>query len=169
MGSGFVPSSRNGEKLAAMAAILAETDAYDDFVGDVIGALGTAGMYFYGIDRRELLANGETFPAAFVIWDRDAQHEWRSRNDGGQTFKFNGGVVMILEADTPSAYAEDTPGALNWIVEQCDAMVEEMEPLFGVGARQDVAAHGIIEGPYREKETGEHDYLCIVYRFELRT
>lgn len=169
MGSGFVPDTRNGQKLAMMAAILAETDAYEDFVGAEIAADGAQGMYYYGIDRRDLAANDETFPAAFVIWDRGPSYRWVSTQAGGTQFKFQGDVVMILEADTPEEYANDTPAALNWIVEQCDAMVGEMELLFGQGGRQDVASHEILEGPYREREGGVHDYVCLVYRFGLRT
>jgi hypothetical protein len=169
MGSGFTPNTRNGEKLAAMAAILLETDAYADFVGSVVAAEGVEGMYFYGIDRRDLEANDESFPAAFVIWDRGPTHRWQSTQQGGTQFRFSGDVVLVLEADTPEEFAADTPGALNWIVEQCDAMVGEMEQLFGVGGRQDVSAHEILEGPFRERESGTFDYVSIVYRFELRT
>lgn len=169
MGSGFVPSTKNGAKLAAMAEILAETDAYADFVGAAVAATGTAGMYYYGIDRRDLEADEATFPAAFVIWDRGESYRWQSTQQGGTEFRFQGDVVMILEADTPEEFLTNTPAALNWMVEQCDAMVGEMEQLFGVGARQDVASHEILEGPYRERESGAHDYVCIVYRFGLRT
>lgn len=169
MGSGFTPNTRNGEKLAAMAGILLETDAYADFVGAEVAADGVEGMYFYGIDRRDLEANEEVFPAAFVIWDRGATHRWNSTQQGGTEFRFTGDVVLVLEADTPEEFERDTPGALNWIVEQGDAMVGEMEQLFGLGGRQDVAAHEILEGPFRERESGVHDYVSIVYRFELRT
>lgn len=168
MGSGFTPATQNGEKLAAMAAILAETDAYADFVGDTIAGDGVSGMYFFGIDRADLEANDETFPAAFVIWDRGATYRWRSTQSGGDTYRFEGQVVMVLEADTPVEHVRNTPAALNWIVEQCDAMVWEMTPLFGLAGRQEVAGHGIIEGPYREHEKGRHDYLCLVYGFDLR-
>lgn len=168
MGSGFVPATQNGEKLAAMAAILNETDAYADFVGATIAAQEVAGMYFFGIDRADLEANNETFPEAFVIWDRGANYRWRCTNSGGGTPRFEGSVVMVLEADTPAEYVRNTPAALNWIVEQCDAMVFEMQDLFGLAGRQEVAAHGIIEGPYREHEKGRHDYVCLVYGFDLR-
>lgn len=168
MGSGFVPSGRYGGKLAAMADILAETDAYADFVGDTIAADGTSGMYYYGIDRRDLEANDETFPAAFVIWDFSESTEWYSTCSGGGTYKIKGAATLVLEADTPEEFAKDTPGALNWIMNHAGAIVGEMEDLFGTESRQEISKHRVIEGPYRESESGTTDYCCIVIEFEFR-
>lgn len=168
MGSGFVPSGRFGGKLAAMAGILAETDAYADFVGATVAADGAEGMYFYGIDRRDLAANDETFPAVFVIWDYADDTEWHSTQAGGGTYKIRGACTLVLEADTPSEYAHDTPGAYNWIMNHAGAMVGEMEALFGVAGRQEISRHQVMEGPYRECESGEVDYCCVVIKFEFR-
>lgn len=168
MGSGFVPSGIYGGKLGAMAAILAETDAYETFVGEVIAATGTSGMYFYGIDRRDLAANDEEFPAAFVMWDWAQNFEKYSTQAGGVEFKFRGGVILTIEADTPVDYVNNTPGAMNWILGHAQDMVRGMELLFGHQGRQEVAAHRVIEGPYREFERGAVDYCGVVIQFELR-
>lgn len=167
-GSGFVPSGIYGGKLGAMAGILAETDAYEDFVGSAIASDGASGMYFYGIDRRDLEANDEVFPEAFVMWEWGEDFEKYSTQAGGAGYKFRGSVVLVIEADTPSAYLNDTPGAMNWILGQAQAMVGEMELLFGYDGRQDIDAHRVIEGPRREYEKGETDYCSVVIEFELR-
>lgn len=168
MGSGFVPSGIYGAKLGAMAALLAETDAYADFVGAEVAALGAAGMYFYGLDRRELAANNEGFPDAFVIWDFGEDYEKYSTNAGGGTFKFRGTVVLTIEANTPAEFAADTPGAYDWIFNHMQAMVGEMEAIFNDMGKQEVAAHRKLEGPYRESEAGVADYCCITWSFDLR-
>lgn len=166
-GSGFVPSGIYGAKLAVMAGLLAETDAYEAFVGEEVAELGAQGMYFYGIDRRDLEANDEDFPAAFVIWSFGEDFEKYSTQSGSAEFKFRGSVTLTIEATTPEDYARDTPGAYNWIMEQAQDMVREMELLFGQEI-QEVSAHRVVEGPYREAESGVEDYVGLTIEFQLR-
>jgi hypothetical protein len=167
-GSGFVPSGIYGAKLGAMAAILAETAAYATFVGEEVAELGAAGMYFYGLDRRELALVEESFADAFVIWDFGEDYEKYSTQGGGVTYKFRGSLVLTIEANTPAEFAGNTPGAYDWIFNHMQAMVGEMEALFGAAGRQEIDAHRKLEGPYRESEAGVSDYCCCTWAFDLR-
>lgn len=169
-GSGFVPSGiLGGEKLGAMAAILAETDAYADFVGEEVAALGDDGMYFHGIDVRELDQAEEPWPPAFVIWSLGSDFELYSTQAGGTCFKARGSVTLAIEADTPEEFAVNTPGAYNWIDGHMSAMVGEMMALFGVGPNQEIDSIRVVEGPFRVAEKGREDYCGMVVAFELRT
>lgn len=168
MGSGFVPSGIYGGKLGAMAGILAETAAYADFVGDTVAADGAAGMYFYGIDRRDLAANNETFPSAFVIWSWGDDFEKFSTQAGGTEFQFRGSVTLTIEANTPEEFLRNTPGAHNWLMEHMQAMVRGMELLWGWQGRQGVGAHRVVDLPFREVESGVSDYCCMTVAFTLR-
>lgn len=154
MGSGFVPSGIYGAVLGNFAGILAETDAYEAFVGATIAADGASGMYFYGIDRREL---GEDFPAAYVVWDWAEDFGRYSTTGGGRAYKNEGQIILSIEADTPAAYLDDTHGAMNWIANHASAMVGDMEKLFGVGGRALCLEHKPFELPDRIRESGKQD------------
>lgn len=180
MGSGFVPSGIYDTRVALLAAVLAETDAYADFVGATVAAEGVAGMYFHGIDRRELIDNEENFPARMVIWQVSDDFERYSTQAGGATFRTRGGIEMIVESNTPEAYLRNTPAAKNWIWGVVQGMLAEMELLFGqVDAdtgiqRPEIRSHSLVAGPYRESEgavdeTGaSYDYVGVAVKFELR-
>lgn len=168
MGSGFVPSGRYSAKMGRLAAILAETDGYLAFVGATIYADGASGMYFYGVDVRDLTAAAETWPAAYVVWDFGEDFERYSVQAGGGCFRYRGTINCTFEADTPALYAEDTPGALNWFMGKVEAMLGDMEDLFGVGAREEVARIVPIEGPFRSPESDEDDFLTVTFAFEPR-
>jgi len=169
-GSGFVPDDLIGRRMGLMAAILAECAAYASFVGATIAADGAAGMFYDGIDRRDLLVEeDEVFPAAFVIWANDPKVKFYSTQGGGISYKFNGGITMTIEADTPAEFKYNTPQAYNWIREHASAMLMEMKTKFAVGARQDVESFSVIEGPYRSAEGDDRDYVSMTILFEMRT
>lgn len=167
MGSSFIPSGIYGAKLGAFAAILAETDAYRAFVGDTIADLGVAGMYFYGIDRRE---EDAAFPAAFALWTFGDGYGRYSTTAGGRPFKNQGDLVLTIEADTPAELVNDTPGAMDWIANHMQAMLSDMEALFGVAGRQEVSHHAPVGYPNRITESGsDDDYVGMSVRFTVRS
>lgn len=169
-GSGFVPDDLIGRRMGLMAAILAECTAYADFVGAEIAALNASGMYYDGIDRRDLLVEeDEVFPAAFVIWANDPKVKFYSTQGGGISYKFSGGITMTIEADTPAEFKYNTPAAYNWIREHASAMLMQMKTKFATGDRQDVESFSVIEGPYRSPEGDDRDYVSMTILFEMRT
>lgn len=181
MGSGFVPSDDWSVRLGMLASVLAETDAYADFVGVEVAALGAAGMYYHGLDRRELEDAEEDFPEAMVIWQLGEDFGFRSLQAGGAPFHARGSAEMIVEATTPAEFARNTPAAKNWLMGQVVAMVEEMKLLFGrvnteTGVqRVEVSAVDLLAGPYRESEWAtedeegvSYDYVGVAIRFEFR-
>ena len=185
-GSGFVPSDLIGARMGLMARILAATDAYAAFVGaeapetpEEVTALAE-GMYFDGIDRRDLIAQAteeeieevseaDLFPPAFVIWGCGDDAEFFSTQAGGTSFKWRGSVTLTVEADTPEEFWRNTPGAYNWIRGQVSAMLLEMKEFFGdQEGHQDVDSFRW-EGPYRSPESDGRDFVSMVVVFDLRT
>lgn len=172
MGSGFVPGDLIGARMGRMASILATCPAYEAFVGEDVAELGASGMYFDGLDRRDLMeAEEEVFPAAFVIWANGDDVKFFSTQGGGASFKWQGSVTMTVEGDTPEIYARNTPGAYNWIRGHVSAMLLEMKAQFGVGpdSIQDVESFFVLDGPYRSPESDDRDYCSMTIGFELRT
>lgn len=180
MGSGFTPSGIFDTRLGELAAVLAETDAYVDFVGEEVASLGVPGMYFHGIDRRELQDNEEDFPEAFVIWQLGDDFERYSLQAGGAPYHMRGGVELIIEANTPAEYLRNTPAAMNWIWGIAQGMVAEMETLFGRVndsgmQRPEIRSIRLAAAPYRESEGATEDaegvnfdYVGVAVRFEYR-
>lgn len=180
MGSGFVPSGIYDTRVAELAAVMAETAAYETLVGEEVADLGVAGMYFHGIDRRELEDNEEDFPDQMVIWQTGEDFERYSTQSGGATFKIRGSVEVIIEANTPAQYVRNTPAAKNWLWGIVQTMLLEMEVLFGTYnadtgvPRPEIRSHSVVAGPYRECEAATEDggvnfdYVGVAVKFDLR-
>lgn len=167
MGSGFVPSGVYGAILGHFAGILAETDSYEAFVGATVAADGASGMYFYGIDKRE---TDTAFPAAFVVWDWGEEFQRSSTTGGGHAYKTHGEITLTIEADTPGAYVDDTPGAMNWLANHMSAMVGEMETLFGLAGRSLCLEHRPVDRPGRVRESGTgDDYVGMSVAFSVHS